>query len=178
MVCQPPCAMLLVLHPQTQRNAIACHLMQVEVTVDHDTLSYDSKKETGFVGIKNQGATCYMNSLLQTLYCINYFRRVGQCIAAPFLGACAGRQWPARWPQLGLAALHARWRRSPAASRSVGNCSWKLACGMSSACSTGVLRRRLHACSLQVCSGAACCRLLALAAAAAESACLCLSSVG
>ncbi|CAL5362809.1 unnamed protein product [Camellia sinensis] len=25
---------------------------------------YDSKKETGFVGLKNQGATCYMNSLL------------------------------------------------------------------------------------------------------------------
>jgi ubiquitin carboxyl-terminal hydrolase 7 len=37
---------------------------------------HDSKKETGFVGLKNQGATCYMNSLLQTLYHIPYFRKV------------------------------------------------------------------------------------------------------
>ncbi|KAL0460854.1 UNVERIFIED_CONTAM: Ubiquitin carboxyl-terminal hydrolase 12 [Sesamum latifolium] len=41
-----------------------------------DPWLYDSKKETGFVGLKNQGATCYMNSLLQTLYHIPYFRKV------------------------------------------------------------------------------------------------------
>eukprot|EP01088_Endostelium_zonatum_P000929 TRINITY_DN11203_c0_g1_i1.p1 TRINITY_DN11203_c0_g1~~TRINITY_DN11203_c0_g1_i1.p1 ORF type:complete len:1256 (-),score=407.98 TRINITY_DN11203_c0_g1_i1:170-3937(-) len=35
---------------------------------------YDSKKETGFVGVENQGATCYMNSLLQALYSIAPFR--------------------------------------------------------------------------------------------------------
>ncbi|CAK9213983.1 unnamed protein product [Sphagnum troendelagicum] len=40
-----------------------------------DYWAYDSKKETGFVGLKNQGATCYMNSLLQTLYHIPYFRK-------------------------------------------------------------------------------------------------------
>ena len=30
---------------------------------------------TGYVGLKNQGATCYMNSLFQSLYCTNYFRK-------------------------------------------------------------------------------------------------------
>ncbi|XP_030962284.1 ubiquitin carboxyl-terminal hydrolase 12-like isoform X2 [Quercus lobata] len=40
-----------------------------------DYWSHDLKKETGFVGLKNQGATSYMNSLLQTLYHIPYFRK-------------------------------------------------------------------------------------------------------
>lgn len=42
-----------------------------------ESYTYNSKRETGFVGLKNQGATCYMNSLLQTLYNINYFRQAG-----------------------------------------------------------------------------------------------------
>lgn len=37
--------------------------------------SWDSKKHTGFVGLKNQGATCYMNSLLQTLFFTNQLRK-------------------------------------------------------------------------------------------------------
>lgn len=37
--------------------------------------SYDSKKETGMVGLKNQGATCYLNSLIQSLYFTNLFRK-------------------------------------------------------------------------------------------------------
>jgi ubiquitin carboxyl-terminal hydrolase 7 len=40
-----------------------------------NTSSYDSKKETGMVGLKNQGATCYLNSLLQSLYFTNAFRQ-------------------------------------------------------------------------------------------------------
>lgn len=38
-------------------------------------VAWDSKKHTGFVGLKNQGATCYMNSLLQTLYFTNKLRK-------------------------------------------------------------------------------------------------------
>ena len=32
------------------------------------------------VGLKNQGATCYLNSLLQSLYFTNAFRKVGSFI--------------------------------------------------------------------------------------------------
>jgi ubiquitin C-terminal hydrolase len=53
-------------------------IIEAEVLVRRivDYWTYDSKKETGYVGLKNQGATCYMNSLLQTLYHIPYFRKV------------------------------------------------------------------------------------------------------
>jgi ubiquitin carboxyl-terminal hydrolase 7 len=51
-------------------------VLRVEVNVRKTNLfQYDSRQSTGFVGLKNQGATCYMNSLLQTLYNINYFRQ-------------------------------------------------------------------------------------------------------
>ena len=57
-------------------------IIEAEVAVRKivDYWNYDSKKETGYVGLKNQGATCYMNSLLQTLYHIPYFRKVS-CIS-------------------------------------------------------------------------------------------------
>ncbi|CAO3700741.1 unnamed protein product [Rhizopus stolonifer] len=40
----------------------------------HNFKNYDSKKTTGYLGLHNQGATCYMNSLFQSLYFTNYFR--------------------------------------------------------------------------------------------------------
>lgn len=40
----------------------------------HNFIKYNSKKETGYVGLKNQGATCYLNSLLQSLYFTKAFR--------------------------------------------------------------------------------------------------------
>ncbi|KAH0664377.1 hypothetical protein KY284_029308 [Solanum tuberosum] len=51
---------------------------EVAVLSDSEYMSYDSinsKKVTNFVGLKNQGATCYLNSLLQTFYHIPYFRK-------------------------------------------------------------------------------------------------------
>ena len=49
---------------------------EVKVTADAPHgVCWDSKKHTGFVGLKNQGATCYMNSLLQVNYIVlnNFF---------------------------------------------------------------------------------------------------------
>jgi hypothetical protein len=42
----------------------------------NERYAYDSRKETGHVGLKNQGATCYMNSLLQYLYHLPALRQV------------------------------------------------------------------------------------------------------
>ncbi|SCU98847.1 LAMI_0F16468g1_1 [Lachancea mirantina] len=42
----------------------------------HNFLNYDSKKLTGYVGFKNQGATCYLNSLLQSYFFTKVFRKV------------------------------------------------------------------------------------------------------
>ena len=48
--------------------------------------SWDSKKYTGYVGLKNQGATCYMNSVLQTLYFTSQLRKVLLLDIYTFLG--------------------------------------------------------------------------------------------
>jgi ubiquitin carboxyl-terminal hydrolase 7 len=47
--------------------------LEVWLNVPHGT-AWDSKKLTGYVGLTNQGATCYMNSLLQTFYFTNELR--------------------------------------------------------------------------------------------------------
>lgn len=56
-----------------QNDAIT---LEVHVTAEPPRgIFWDSKKHTGYVGLKNQGATCYMNSLLQTLYFTNQLRK-------------------------------------------------------------------------------------------------------
>jgi ubiquitin C-terminal hydrolase len=68
-----------------------------------DYWSHDSKKETGFVGLKNQGATCYMNSLLQTLYHLPYFRKV--LIPRSFSCTVMEFAWDRNWIQRVLHCL-------------------------------------------------------------------------
>ncbi|KAK2714285.1 hypothetical protein QYM36_008742 [Artemia franciscana] len=53
-----------------------CVILEVHVAAEAPHgVSWDSKKHTGYVGLKNQGATCYMNSLLQTLYFTNQLKK-------------------------------------------------------------------------------------------------------
>ncbi|CAI5724492.1 unnamed protein product [Peronospora effusa] len=68
---------------KTLQSTIGTHSSAVLTTDSDVTLertqqlrSYDSKEETGMVGLKNQGATCYLNSLLQTLFHLRAFRQV------------------------------------------------------------------------------------------------------
>lgn len=52
--------------------------IQLKIDVMADAphgVHWDSKKYTGYVGLKNQGATCYMNSVLQTLYFTSQLRK-------------------------------------------------------------------------------------------------------
>jgi ubiquitin carboxyl-terminal hydrolase 7 len=58
-------------NPQTDSITLEVWL---NADAPHGT-AWDSKKLTGYVGLTNQGATCYMNSLLQTLYFTNELRR-------------------------------------------------------------------------------------------------------
>uniref|UniRef100_A0A2P2I3R0 Ubiquitin carboxyl-terminal hydrolase 7 n=1 Tax=Hirondellea gigas TaxID=1518452 RepID=A0A2P2I3R0_9CRUS len=60
-----------------EKGHIKDDTITLEVYVSADAphgVSWDSKKHTGYVGLKNQGATCYMNSLLQVLYFTNQLR--------------------------------------------------------------------------------------------------------
>lgn len=44
--------------------------------IDVYGIIWPSRQLTGYAGIKNEGATCYMNSLLQSLFFTNEFRRI------------------------------------------------------------------------------------------------------
>lgn len=54
----------------------------------HNFLDYDSKTSTSFVGLNNQGATCYLNSLLQSYYTTKAFRDL--VFQIPTLDAASG----------------------------------------------------------------------------------------
>lgn len=65
-----------VLDPEKGYIKDDCVIFEVKVNADAPHgVCWDSKKHTGYVGLKNQGATCYMNSLLQVLYFTNLLRK-------------------------------------------------------------------------------------------------------
>lgn len=51
---------------------------KVEISSDLPNGGYvwPSRDATGYNGLQNEGATCYINSLLQSLFCTNEFRRL------------------------------------------------------------------------------------------------------
>lgn len=59
----------------------------------HNFEGYDSKKETGMIGLKNQGATCYLNSLIQSLYFTDAFRKAVYQIPTEAEAAKSNSAW-------------------------------------------------------------------------------------
>ncbi|VDM97127.1 unnamed protein product [Thelazia callipaeda] len=69
-----PCETLL----NPENGYIKDDVIKLEVMVMADAphgVQWDSKKHAGFIGLKNQGATCYMNSILQTFFFTNRLRK-------------------------------------------------------------------------------------------------------
>lgn len=60
----------------------------------HSFMDYDSKKNAGYVGLNNQGATCYLNSLLQSYFTTKLFRKLVYQIPTEETSASHSRSVP------------------------------------------------------------------------------------
>lgn len=66
--------------PLANSDGSTCLIARIRVVKDstgilwHNFSNYDSKAVTGYVGLLNQGATCYMNSFVQSIFLTNEFR--------------------------------------------------------------------------------------------------------
>jgi len=70
----------------------SCYVRQADsINVSSD---YNFKRETGYIGLKNHGATCYMNGLLQSLFHVGEFRRIVYSIDCDDNPDCPGKDDP------------------------------------------------------------------------------------
>jgi len=99
----------------------SCLVRQADgVNVSSD---YNFKKETGYIGLKNHGATCYMNGLLQSLFHVGEFRKIVYSIDCDEGSGCPGKDDP---PDMGKGSDGDPEGRAPPLIQALQNVFYKL----------------------------------------------------
>ena len=68
------CFRVLSLLPFPYKKHYVWSEARKKISWRYDPSEHTIQNNSGFVGLQNQGATCYMNSMLQQLYHIDTFR--------------------------------------------------------------------------------------------------------
>jgi len=94
-----------------QFHPVSRFLLLVNSKIPNTSPSYDSKRETRYAGLKNLGATGYMNTVLQSLFYIHCFRKVLSCPPpGPIRSEPLPRPFTASQPKINVQQRVSRWR--------------------------------------------------------------------